>query len=178
MLFVCGGGHQQTLISGGKHGELCFWDLRQRQLRSSVRAFDASATVKALALDPYMEFFVAGSSDGDIKVGSFVKLLPYYSSPKLGVHDDQLPPSVSQMWSLNTGGAAGGGQLLCSLTGDHQSSRSGGGAFGGLRGVGAGGQVHGVQQLHLDTHQRLFSCGGDASLKLRHLPSVLGSLLD
>lgn len=61
---------QQTLISGGRHGEMCFWDLRMRQLRSSIKAFD-NATVKTLVGDPNNEFFVAGSSDGDIKVGDY-----------------------------------------------------------------------------------------------------------
>uniref|UniRef100_A0A914XKC3 WD_REPEATS_REGION domain-containing protein n=1 Tax=Plectus sambesii TaxID=2011161 RepID=A0A914XKC3_9BILA len=60
---------QQTLISGGRHGEMCFWDLRMRQLRSSIKAFD-NATVKTLVGDPNNEFFIAGSSDGDIKIWS------------------------------------------------------------------------------------------------------------
>lgn len=32
--------------------------------------------------------------------------------------------------------------------------------------------VQGVQQLHIDQQLRLFSCGADASLKFRTLPSV------
>ena len=41
----------QSIVSGGRHGELCFWDIRQRQLRNTIKAFDATCTVKTLTTD-------------------------------------------------------------------------------------------------------------------------------
>ncbi|VDP42555.1 unnamed protein product [Soboliphyme baturini] len=58
---------QLSLFTGGKHGELCVWDLRQRQLRHTFKLFEHSS-VRCLSLDPSQEFFAAGSSDGDIKI--------------------------------------------------------------------------------------------------------------
>nr|CDJ91206.1 WD40 repeat domain containing protein [Haemonchus contortus] len=60
---------QQAIVSGGRHGELCLWDVRQRQLRLTVKAFDWHQTVKSLVTDCNQNLIVAGSSDGDIKVG-------------------------------------------------------------------------------------------------------------
>ncbi|VDO12560.1 unnamed protein product [Brugia timori] len=57
----------QTIVSGGRHGELCVWDVRQRRLRSTVKCFENSS-VKCLACDPFQQIIVAGSNDGDIKV--------------------------------------------------------------------------------------------------------------
>ncbi|KRZ61540.1 DmX-like protein 1 [Trichinella nativa] len=59
--------NQQTLLCGGKHGDLHVWDVRQRQLRLTVKLFDSSG-VRSLAMDPTFTFFAAGSTDGDIKV--------------------------------------------------------------------------------------------------------------
>ncbi|KRY70236.1 DmX-like protein 2 [Trichinella pseudospiralis] len=59
--------NQQTLLCGGKHGDLHVWDVRQRQLRLTVKIFDSSG-VRSLAMDPTFTFFAAGSTDGDIKV--------------------------------------------------------------------------------------------------------------
>ena len=56
----------QILISGGKRGEVCIFDVRQRQLRHSFQAHESA--VKCMALDPMEKFFVTGSADGDIKV--------------------------------------------------------------------------------------------------------------
>ena len=59
----------QAIISGGRRGEICIWDIRQRQLRSTMKAFDSpSAIVKCLCVDPNCDLFVAGSSEGDMKV--------------------------------------------------------------------------------------------------------------
>ncbi|EJD75711.1 hypothetical protein LOAG_17206 [Loa loa] len=57
----------QTIVSGGRHGELCVWDIRQRRLRTTVKCFENSA-VKCLVSDPFQQIIVAGSNDGDIKV--------------------------------------------------------------------------------------------------------------
>ncbi|KAE9556016.1 hypothetical protein FO519_000762 [Halicephalobus sp. NKZ332] len=60
--------NSQTIVSGGRHGDVCLWDIRQRQLRTSIKAFDSASIVKALCVDPNGDYFIVGSSDGDIKV--------------------------------------------------------------------------------------------------------------
>ncbi|XP_040824651.1 dmX-like protein 2 isoform X12 [Ochotona curzoniae] len=57
---------QQLLISGGRKGCVCVFDIRQRQLLHSFQAHDSA--IKALALDPCEEFFTTGSAEGNIKV--------------------------------------------------------------------------------------------------------------
>jgi len=62
---------QQALLSGGRHGEICVFDVRQRRLRSTIKAFD-HATIKAFSMLPEgQRAFIVGSSDGDIKVFCF-----------------------------------------------------------------------------------------------------------
>ncbi|CAJ0597034.1 unnamed protein product [Cylicocyclus nassatus] len=61
---------QQTIVSGGRHGDLCLWDIRKCQLRETVRAFDSHEVVNALVTDPTRNLIVAGSSDGNIKIWS------------------------------------------------------------------------------------------------------------
>ncbi|XP_063708500.1 dmX-like protein 2 isoform X2 [Culicoides brevitarsis] len=56
----------QLLITTGKKGDVCLFDMRQRVLRHRFQAHDGS--IKCIALDPHEEFFVTGSADGDIKV--------------------------------------------------------------------------------------------------------------
>nr|KAG5690690.1 hypothetical protein BaRGS_013476 [Batillaria attramentaria] len=56
----------QLLISGGRKGDICIFDLRQRALRSQINAHDSA--IKCLAVDPQEEYFVTGSAEGDIKV--------------------------------------------------------------------------------------------------------------
>ncbi|KAK6180445.1 hypothetical protein SNE40_012599 [Patella caerulea] len=56
----------QLLISGGRKGEICIFDLRQRQLRHTFHAHDGP--IKCLTIDPEEEYFITGSADGDIKV--------------------------------------------------------------------------------------------------------------
>lgn len=58
----------QLLISAGRKGIVCLWDLRQRTLRHKFTAHESSVAVKCMALDPNEEFFATGSADGDIKV--------------------------------------------------------------------------------------------------------------
>uniref|UniRef100_A0A183GLM1 WD_REPEATS_REGION domain-containing protein n=1 Tax=Heligmosomoides polygyrus TaxID=6339 RepID=A0A183GLM1_HELPZ len=117
--------NQQTIVSGGRHGELCLWDIRQRQLRATVKAFDYHQTVKTLVTDSAQDLIVAGSSDGDIKI-----------------------------WSADMNP-----QLMYSLPGEHAAKM-------------AQSTMQGVQQLYIDQQLRLFSCGADASLKFRTLPSL------
>ncbi|KAI6235649.1 hypothetical protein M3Y95_00074000 [Aphelenchoides besseyi] len=57
----------QTIVSGGRHGEVCVWDLRQRQLRSTIKAYD-SAAVRCMYANPASNILVTGSSEGDVKI--------------------------------------------------------------------------------------------------------------
>ncbi|XP_013889112.1 dmX-like protein 2 isoform X2 [Austrofundulus limnaeus] len=57
---------QQLLISGGRKGFVCVFDIRQRQLLHTFQAHDSA--IKALALDPFEDFFVTGSAEGNMKV--------------------------------------------------------------------------------------------------------------
>jgi len=57
---------QQLLISGGRKGCVCIFDIRQRQLMHTFQAHDSA--IKALALDPCEEYFTTGSAEGNIKV--------------------------------------------------------------------------------------------------------------
>lgn len=56
----------QLLLSGGRKGCVCLFDIRQRQLIHTFQAHDSA--IKALALDPCEEFFTTGSAEGNIKV--------------------------------------------------------------------------------------------------------------
>ncbi|XP_076053753.1 rabconnectin-3 alpha isoform X2 [Oratosquilla oratoria] len=111
----------QVLISAGKKGTVCIFDIRQRSLRHKFQAHDGA--IKCTVLDPSEEFFCTGSADGDIKVWG------------LSIHT-----------------------LVYNLPGEHSRSS----LFKNLS--------QGVTQLHLDTSNRLFSCGADGSIKLRQLP--------
>lgn len=56
----------QLLISAGKKGDVCIFDVRQRSLRHRFQAHENA--IKCLAIDPHEEHFVTGSADGDIRV--------------------------------------------------------------------------------------------------------------
>ncbi|XP_068239086.1 dmX-like protein 2 isoform X2 [Palaemon carinicauda] len=56
----------QVILSAGKKGGVCIFDVRQRTLRQKFHAHDAA--IKCMALDQSEEFFCTGSADGDIKV--------------------------------------------------------------------------------------------------------------
>ncbi|XP_069932131.1 dmX-like protein 1 isoform X6 [Oryctolagus cuniculus] len=58
----------QLLISGGRKGFTCVFDLRQRQQRQLFQSHDSP--VKAIAVDPTEEYFVTGSAEGNIKIWS------------------------------------------------------------------------------------------------------------
>nr|XP_055029707.1 dmX-like protein 2 isoform X3 [Misgurnus anguillicaudatus] len=57
---------QQLIITGGRKGFVCIFDIRQRQLLHTFQAHDS--TIKALALDSTEDFFVTGSAEGNMKV--------------------------------------------------------------------------------------------------------------
>ena len=63
---------QQLLISGGRKGCVCIFDIRQRQLIHTFQAHDSA--IKALALDPCEEYFTTGSAEGNIKVSQYKRL--------------------------------------------------------------------------------------------------------
>ncbi|XP_075570740.1 dmX-like protein 2 isoform X7 [Pelecanus crispus] len=56
----------QLLISGGRKGYICIFDIRQRQILYTFQAHESA--VKALALDPSEDYFVTGSAEGNMKV--------------------------------------------------------------------------------------------------------------
>ncbi|KAL5274949.1 DMXL1 family protein [Megaselia abdita] len=58
----------QVLISSGKKGDICVFDVRQRTLRHRFQAHDSA--IKCMAIDPHEELFVTGSAEGDIKIWS------------------------------------------------------------------------------------------------------------
>jgi len=41
----------QVLVSGGKKGEICIFDVRQRQLRQTFQAHETNVAIRCLALD-------------------------------------------------------------------------------------------------------------------------------
>uniref|UniRef100_A0AAR2JDI0 RAVE complex protein Rav1 C-terminal domain-containing protein n=1 Tax=Pygocentrus nattereri TaxID=42514 RepID=A0AAR2JDI0_PYGNA len=57
---------QQLIISGGRKGFVCIFDIRQRQLLHTFQAHDSA--IKALAMDSSEDFFVTGSAEGNMKV--------------------------------------------------------------------------------------------------------------
>ncbi|XP_072134293.1 dmX-like protein 2 isoform X2 [Mobula birostris] len=57
---------QQLLISGGRKGFVCIFDIRQRQLLHTFQAHDSA--IKALALDFSEDYFITGSAEGNMKV--------------------------------------------------------------------------------------------------------------
>uniref|UniRef100_A0A8B9GNT3 Dmx like 2 n=1 Tax=Amazona collaria TaxID=241587 RepID=A0A8B9GNT3_9PSIT len=56
----------QLLISGGRKGYVCIFDIRQRQILYTFHAHESA--VKALTLDPSEDYFVTGSAEGNMKV--------------------------------------------------------------------------------------------------------------
>ncbi|KAM4809558.1 dmX-like protein 1 [Rhinophrynus dorsalis] len=59
---------QQMLISGGRKGFTCLFDLRQRLQRHVFQSHDSA--VKAIAVHTTEEYFITGSAEGNIKVWS------------------------------------------------------------------------------------------------------------
>lgn len=63
---------QQTIISGGKRGDVSIFDIKQRQLLHTFQAHDC--LIKTIAIDPVEQFFVTGTIDGDLKVWDLATL--------------------------------------------------------------------------------------------------------
>ncbi len=59
---------QQLIITGGRKGFVCIFDIRQRQLLHTFQAHDSA--IKALAMDSTEDVFVTGSAEGNMKVYS------------------------------------------------------------------------------------------------------------
>ncbi|CAG9539942.1 unnamed protein product [Cercopithifilaria johnstoni] len=91
----------QTIVSGGRHGELCVWDVRQRRLRTTVKCFENSS-VKCLVGDPFQQIIVAGSNDGDIKVWN-TDLVPQLVTSLDGEHVARGGFSLRQVASVVQG---------------------------------------------------------------------------
>merc|ERR1711953_294366 len=54
------------LISAGKKGQICIWDVRQAKLLHTFKAHDHA--IKCLCMNEDETMFCTGSADGDIKV--------------------------------------------------------------------------------------------------------------
>ena len=54
------------IISAGKKGDICVFDVRQRALLQSVPAHNDA--IKTLAMADNEEFFASGGADGAVKV--------------------------------------------------------------------------------------------------------------
>ncbi|KAG8456272.1 hypothetical protein GDO86_002166 [Hymenochirus boettgeri] len=59
---------QQLLISGGRKGFACVFDIRQRLQKHHFQSHDSA--VKAIAVDSTEEYFITGSAEGNIKIWS------------------------------------------------------------------------------------------------------------
>ncbi|XP_023230378.1 dmX-like protein 2 [Centruroides sculpturatus] len=69
----------QILITAGKKGFVCIFDIRQNQMMHSFQAHDSA--IKCMTLDPIEEFFVTGAADGDIRVWGLPHCSMIYSFP-------------------------------------------------------------------------------------------------
>ena len=57
-------------------------DIRQRKIQHTFQAHES--LIRCIAIDPDEEYFVTGSADGDVKVGSIV-IREFIIPPKLFV---------------------------------------------------------------------------------------------
>lgn len=71
---------QQLLITGGRKGFVCVFDIRQRQLLHTFQAHDSA--IKALALDAFEDFFVTGSAEGNMKVTHALSLTHFLADTR------------------------------------------------------------------------------------------------
>lgn len=56
----------QVLLAGGRRGELCVIEVRQKKERAKWQAHETP--IKCMALEPGEAYFATGSSEGDVKV--------------------------------------------------------------------------------------------------------------
>eukprot|EP00111_Clytia_hemisphaerica_P015793 TCONS_00046632-protein len=111
---------QQALVTGGKRGDICIFDIRHRRLLHTFQGHDS--LIKTMSLDPMEMFFVTGSVEGDIKV-----------------------------WSIE------GSEMLDSFPKEH------------ARGTVSLRQISpGVQCIRVMPSRKIFSCGGDGTVKWRY----------
>ena len=101
--------------------------------------------MKCLAIDPSEEFFVTGSVDGDIKVNIII----FFREIELFLYFTKF---LFQVWSLSN--------YKWIYTFNEEHTRHG--IFKNIS--------QGVLQVFVDSHNRLFSCGADGSIKVRQLP--------
>jgi len=101
VLYVPG---QQTLISGGKRGDVCIFDIRQRRLLHTFQAHDS--LIKTMTLDPTEMFFATGSVDGDIKVWGLIVHDLFESFPKEHTRGTvslrQVSPGVQGLYAFDS----------------------------------------------------------------------------
>lgn len=57
---------KQRLFCGGKKGDVCVYDIRQRALLQSISLH--SSSINCIVVNDIDGYFVTGSADGDIKV--------------------------------------------------------------------------------------------------------------
>jgi hypothetical protein len=133
-----------TIVSGGRNGQICLWDVRQRQLRHTFTAFEHGATVKSLTFDAQQQLMIAGSSDGACKVcesglESEIYISLYYIHYICYYYYHYKPLSFyfifTQMWWMSSGQQP---LLVYTLPNEHVA-RSGG--FTALRQMGTGGSA-------------------------------------
>ncbi|VDN34347.1 unnamed protein product [Cylicostephanus goldi] len=155
----------QTIVSGGRHGELCLWDIRKCQLRETMKAFESDVVVNALVTDPTQNFIVAGSitdptqnfivagsSDGIIKIWSADVNLQL-------IHCFFSEHAAKSGFSFRQGSLVIRNEsFLCKTLCKKK-----------LVVLVAQSTMQGVQQLYIDQELRLYSCGADGCLKFRAL---------
>ncbi|XP_057307228.1 dmX-like protein 1 [Hydractinia symbiolongicarpus] len=117
---------QHCLISGGKRGDICIFDIRQRKLLHTFEAHDT--IIKTITLDPSEKYFVTGSVDGDVKVWGLAVHELCESFPKehakATVSLRQVSPGVQCLLVLTSGqllSCGGDGMLKCRMLQNTQS---------------------------------------------------------
>merc|ERR1719348_60760 len=57
---------KQLLVTAGKKGVVCVWDLRAARIRNKFKVHEQA--IKCMAMDATETMVVMGSADGDIKI--------------------------------------------------------------------------------------------------------------
>jgi WD40 repeat protein len=66
---LCYAESSRLLVSGGKEGDICLWDIRQRKLLTTIQAHEKN--VKSMDFDSSTSTLVSGSTDGSVKLWTF-----------------------------------------------------------------------------------------------------------